>query len=246
MSLETPFTLPTSDGHLINGIVNQASSKKADKLLIMVHGLTGHFKEHIFVAAKDYFNAQGYDVVRFNLYDFPYSGKKFRRFAQTLLKDYISDLNIIIDHFIPSYKKVFYAGHSYGGLTLMLANPKATAMALWDPTFDPNSVQQDLRFIPELDSYKIDWGIEILVSKEFVEENKNFDIKRRQELAAASKAPFRVIEAEEGGYRNSKTYSDYAKVPADKITIPGADHAFTLGDTHRQLCEATENWFNKF
>ncbi len=126
--------MPLPDGHKIYGRLNSAG-EDTQKAVILCHGLTGHMYEHQYMLARSYFTERGYDVIRFNFYgDEPDS----RRITDCTVALHAEDLKEMLEHFAPLYESLYVAGHSYGGLAILMANaPQIAAASLWDGTFIP-------------------------------------------------------------------------------------------------------------
>lgn len=54
--MQSIITRITSDGYKVYGTLDQVPS--TDKLIIMVHGLSGSSEEHVFVNGAEFFNQQ--------------------------------------------------------------------------------------------------------------------------------------------------------------------------------------------
>ena len=88
-------------------------------IVIVVHGLTGHMEEtHIIAAAETALRA-GYAALRVEMYG---HGKTDGRFCNHDLYEWISELMYVIDHVrgFDFVSDIYLAGHSQGGLTVML------------------------------------------------------------------------------------------------------------------------------
>jgi len=130
---ETRWTITARDGATIHGRRN-ATREKTDSCVVMVHGLTGNMQEYQHKAGAVFFAVQGFDVFRFDLYG---EEDGARRLRDCTLPTHAADLQDVLAAKAAGYKKIFLIGHSYGGPTIMLAQPQqATAISLWDPSFD--------------------------------------------------------------------------------------------------------------
>ena len=129
MQAESWFSALSKDGKKVFGIFNAAASGKvADKIVVIAHGLTGSPQDAMHQSARKYFNERGYDVARIAFYNSDPDGRLLRDCTLQLHAD---DLNAVVDRFSGQYKKLFVAGHSYGGLSTLFANPDATAISFW-------------------------------------------------------------------------------------------------------------------
>lgn len=243
---ESRFALATPDGFTLYGIRNNAGDTPSDRLMIIAHGLGGYATEYLHQTAAHYFVAKGYDVVRFFFYT---CEKNARRLSQCMLKDHVADLNLVIAHFRPEYQNVFIAGHSYGGMTALMANPDVNAVSMWDSTLFPykDFWDRESRYDERLDCYILDYGYEVLVSKAMVEESSAFDFAFTKKLANAMTAPVQLLVADEGLRTKGQqsTFKEFPE-PSDFALIPGAGHCFTEGGAIFDLLDKTYYWFGRF
>lgn len=242
---EEAFVLPAADGAAIYGYLDQAASaQRSERLVVCSHGLTGSPNEYHFKQAQRYFNAAGYDVVRFFYYT---AEPGARRLKDTTLRIHANDLNAVCDHFRPGYRQLFVIGHSYGGLTMLLARPDAAAYAFWDSAFVPYpSLWRDgATFAPSLHAYLLHWSSDHVIGAAMMEEARAITDATARGLAASVKPPSLVAvagrptrEIPGGGLYDS------LGCRKSQIGIPGADHGFTAGETVFDLIEATHAWFD--
>ena len=124
---EWRWHIPTADGHQIYGCTNSLESVSPDRAIILVHGLTGNMNEYHHKTAAHFFIKHKYDVIRFNLYsDMP----KSRSLSACTLQTHAADLNTVLEQKAKTYRKIFLAGHSYGGPTIMIAQPRRAAVVI--------------------------------------------------------------------------------------------------------------------
>lgn len=239
---EEHFTLPTSDGKTIYGILTR-SPKPMNKVIILAHGLTGSMHEHIHIKAREFFANHGYDVVRFDFYG---AAKDARVLHETTLQDHAADINTVCDHFRPSYKKLFCAGHSYGGLSLLIANPEATAFSFWDSTFIPFDLHWKNRTKLEgTPYYKAEWGVAILIGEAMYEEARSLTRDTVHNYTHKIKAPSQVVLAGDN-IENEPREELYTTLICEKSLedIEGADHRFLTNNTLDTLLTKTLAWFD--
>jgi dienelactone hydrolase len=244
---ETRWTLKTADKHVIYGIKNSAKGKPKGAVFI-VHGLTGHMNEYQLKSAADYFAAQGFDAFRFNLYD---GEKGARRLVDCTIKTHADDLNTVLKKFAKAYKKTFAIGHSYGGTTVMMAQPKAlTAASLWDPTFNLKRNQEMFD-----DSYKkltggfysLDWGTTFLIGKAMHNHGFTLDEKACLAMAKNFNHPVQVIHAGDGFYIKDKlSYHSVGHPKNRHDVVKGTTHCFYEGNTTAELLKKTHAWFKQW
>jgi dienelactone hydrolase len=241
---EKEFALTTPDNKKIYGVLTQ-SPIDTRKLMILSHGLTGHMGEHMHMEAKRFFSNNGYDVVRFNYYG---PEDDARKLEETTLALHAQDLNHVCDHFRANYDKLFIAGHSYGGLTLVIANPQATALSFWDSSFTPfkGFVEREAKKLEGTPYYTIGWGKSVLISAAMYEEAREMDSKA-DALAKLIPTPSQVILAGDNS-ENPVRMALYEALtcPSQFEDIDRADHCFTHGDTLSLLFKHTLSWFEQF
>lgn len=239
--METNWTIPTSDGHKIYGVKNASSEKQAKQAIFIVHGLTGHINEYALKRAAEYFSPE-YDVYRFSLY---VGEEGARSLVDCTIQTHADDLNAVLDAFADSYEKVFLIGHSYGGATVMMANPeKITSVSLWDPSFNLNDIQQE--FIPIGDHYIYGSGVSSLLGKDMYEEAGRLDGDACVKLAQDFKHPVQVVHAANGWYiKRGDSYHSFNKNSRYDV-VEGTVHCFYEGNTCDDLLQKTESWFKQF
>ena len=145
-------------------------------------------------------------------------------------------------------KKVFVCGHSYGGLTMLFANPAADAISFWDSAFDPwtgfwRDTKIDLN-LPGL--YGLPWCSMQLVGAAMVAEAEQLDSAGAAAMAAALNAPSQIIVAGKSGHQNSRAIFDHHPGPKDFQEISEATHRFVDGLIAQLLFDVTARWFDAY
>ena len=242
LARERTYDIPADDGKKIFLIRNAAGDAPSPRAVILAHGLTGNPSEHLHMVARDVLNAQGYDVYRMAFY---WDGPDYRSLKDCTLALHAADLNRVVAHVRETHDKVFVCGHSYGGLTTLIANPDADAVSFWDASYKPwqEFVREAAKPVPELDCYALDWNCYYLISKAFVEEAESLDAKAPA-LAKAFRPPAQVVMAQANRDNASALYDDLA-CEKHKTEIE-ADHCFIQADTAFTLAQKTAAWFDKF
>ncbi len=247
---ETTWTLPTPDGKTIYGVTN-SSGAGATAAIFMVHGFTGNMYQYPFKRAADFLSAKGYDVYRFNLYD---GRKGGRNLIDCTLLTHAEDLNTIMAKFGPGYTQNFVIGHSYGGPTIMLANPQnITAASLWDPSYNITQMNKDLPdSITKIGGHLIlNVGISYVLSSSMEEHAGTLDEPACIKLAEAFNAPVQVVLAGDGYYvKQSHSYHSHGKpenlAKNRQDVVPGTTHCFHEADTCEVLLAKTHAFFQQF
>lgn len=134
----------------------------------------------------------------------------------------------------------------------MIAQPtQATALSLWDPTFDipERLINGKFSVIEEKDFYI--WNKnrrEVILGKDFIEERRSS--YNADECLALSKSlshvPIQVIAADDRGGENKKSYHSEGHDLNHRIIIENADHCFWRGNVFQQVLDHSLEWFEKF
>lgn len=224
----------------IYGVLDYKTKK--DKLIIFVHGLTGHKNEHQFYNAAKYFATKGFVVFRFDLY----SGEKGgRKLDDCTIDTHINDLNNVIKYFITKYQVIYLVGHSLGGPVILQANLKPiTKIVLWDPSVNLAKEDEDEQwyyFNKKINAYIANWGTSFLLNKKLVEEWNSFDY---QQWFKNCNIPLKVICAGQSTLKNTwkKIIKNFK--PINKLSIiKGASHTFDEAGVEEILFKETLVWF---
>ena len=244
--MEKALNFKTKDRHTIYGTLN-TPIKEADAVVVFVHGLTGHQNEHFYYNAARFFPKKGFATYRFDLY----SGEKGgRALSDCTVKTHASDLSIVLNQLKRKYKSIHIVGHSLGGPTIVLADISAVAsVVLWDPSdmlglADITEGQErTLKKNKISGRYIVDWGVEYILGNEMAQEFKTL---RPATLAGMINKPIKIIAAEKGNARASKTYLKYANEPKELVILKKAGHTFNEGDAEDQLLKETLSWVKKW
>jgi esterase/lipase len=242
--MEREIKIKTPDKKLIVGTLG-ISSKKSNKLVVFVHGFTGHSNEHQFFNGSKFLTSKGLDTFRFNLY--AGEGKKVRHFKDTSISLHGEDIDTVVKFFRKKYKKIFVVGHSYGGTSLLFTNSSLIeGYVFWDASYvTPKDATEDVKLNKHINRYIIDWGIEILAGEKFIEELKNFPDCGK--LIKNINKPVLFITA--GRLGNSKAgikYFRFANNPKKLINIKTADHNFNNWKDEEELLKSTYSWLRQF
>lgn len=167
--MEKQIQLKTKDSFTIYGHLN--SSKKTDKLIIFVHGLTGNQTEHHYNNAPRYFNDKGYDTFRFDLYS---PRENARQISEVSIKNHVDDLRQVVEYFQDSYSEINIISHSMGCYVVIKAGLEGiNKFIYWDPTKGMKSLEEKGAIYNEhLDKYLLYRGLVNILSKEMIEDWK--------------------------------------------------------------------------
>lgn len=247
---EETFALPLEDGHRLYGRIDYAA-KPTGKAVIFAHGLTGNMYEHQYMLARTFFTEHGYDVIRFNFYG---EEADSRRITDSSVAQHAKDLDRLLQHFSTQYDSLCVAGHSFGGLALLMSNsPHIAAASMWDGTFIPFA--EDERFSKcwsyneSLGEYAVNWApVTKVVGKKFYDETQTFTTERMKQWAKAFTRPVQVVAA--GAYEENlpyqkKLFKTLSSEKKEYTKISGASHGFNEGNTVFELIEGTYKFFEK-
>ncbi len=217
-------------------------------LFIIVHGLPGTMDEEFYYSAVLWFQKRGFSTFRFNLYG---CQKNARQLMDSTLKTHAADLDAVVDYFRKKgIKKIFIAGHSFGGLTILSShNQNFDAAAFWDPFYKISFTKKEYglpggKYIKAINGYLMRWGINIVIGKKMAEE---VDSLKWNFIAKDFEVPFRVIIAGQGLLKTARNYLNGAGVKSDLVIIKGATHYFNdQKGIQEKVFKASERWFKKF
>ncbi len=208
--------------------------------------------EHQYMLARVFFTERGYDVIRFNFYgDEPDA----RRIVDCTVALHAEDLKELLEHFAPLYESLYVAGHSYGGLAILMANaPQIAAASLWDGTFIPFAEDKSFSapwfYNKEIGEYMVAWlPIVRVVGTKFYEETQTFTTDRMMQWAKSFTLPAQVLAA--GGFPENMPYQEklfdsLASAEKEFTPIAEASHGFNEGTAVFELLENTHRWFERF
>ncbi len=240
---ETKFTLPTPDGKMIYAV---KSGNPDGPAVVMAHGYSGHAYEYPF---KNFAKLTESDfcTYRFNFYDGQEDG---RRAIDCTLQTHADDLQTVISAIKPTHDKIFLVGHSFGGPSIMLANPTGiSAVSLWDPSYNIAQSYEDFsaNYIEYSEFYVLTWGDSYLMGKPMYEMGKKFTAAYCEELSINAKFPVQVIHAGVGYFVDKgNSYDSFGHPQNRRDIIQDAGHCFFENDTATEAANLTTNWFKQW
>jgi pimeloyl-ACP methyl ester carboxylesterase len=237
--MSNPFTLTAADGCTIYGYLSKAE-KPDSKLVVISHGLTGSPDELLHVHAASALNKAGYDVVRFYFYC---RKDNARALKDCTLETHAADLSAVVAHFSGGYDGLYLAGHSYGGITMLVAAIPARAYCFWDSTYVPTWWRDA---VPFEDGVKPRWGGDWTIGHAMVDEAKLIDAAAVDRMAGAITAPAQVVLAgAETSLPKREKLFESIRSEKEMVVIDGADHVFSGGKAHELAAHAVR-WFGKY
>lgn len=240
---EKEIKIKTKDGKTIYGIL-RGSLKRP--IVVIVHGLSGNMNEAMHYNAARYFDVHGFSSFRFNLYAWE---KDARKLHECTLKTHGQDIDAVVNYLKRlGAKKLFAAGHSYGWLSIVHANPKNfIALSSWDGSRLPANHFKNL---PKLNKPKgriLDEGYLIIMGEKMAAYASESDTTK---LIKNFIQPIQFVTTPEppatGNLAEAKRLYKIMPNKKELLIVKGATHNFTEDGTQEQLYKATANWFKKF
>nr|MBI5455799.1 alpha/beta fold hydrolase [Candidatus Levybacteria bacterium] len=234
--MEEDIKIPLGQGKFAYGTLR---TKSISSLIIFVHGFTGHKNEHIFFNGARFFEKHNLASFRFDLYA---EAKDARKLNDSTLTLHAKDLDTVVDYFKKRYAKIFVAGHSFGGITVLLSQKQAFNKAiLWDPSPNPKEITGKARYLKEIDKYYLnEWGVATTIGKEMFEQNNSLNTHK---LFKNFHVPIKIIAAGNGILVDSgKKYFENANKPKSFAIVNNATHCFDEDGTEEKLFQETYDW----
>jgi dienelactone hydrolase len=244
--MEKSYSIQLDKTHKAYG---KFAGSKTKPLVIVVHGLPCTINEGIYERACEYFQQAGYSTYRFGLYDWH---KDARQLIDCTLAIHATDLDTVVAHFRrKGYKKIFVAGHSFGGPTILLSKKQDfDAAVLWDPSYDVSVIKKKYgapggKFVKALNGYFMRWGVSVVIGKKMAQE---IDQLQWDKLSERFHVPLKIIAAGRGVLMaGCKKYFDHALEPNSLEVLKGATHYFDDTPVMQQrLFTATHKWFENY
>lgn len=244
--MEKKIKIKVSEKNYVYGRLGGASHQP---LFIIVHGLPGSMDEDFYLNATRWFAKQGYATFRFNLYG---AEKNARQLMESTLKTHASDIDAIVRYFrMKKFKKIFIAGHSYGGPSILLSSEqKFDGAVLWDPSYKISFTKTEkgspaVKYIKEVRGYVMKWGVNFVIGKAMANEA---DMLKWDDLAKNFNIPLKIIAAGDSQLvRGAKHYFKTANNPKELTIIKNATHYFNdTEDMRENVYKISDEWFKKF
>lgn len=245
---EQVLNVTAPDGKKIFVYCNRADDTPSKKAIVIAHGLGGSPNGYMHLIARNYFNALGYDVYRMAFY---WDEPEFRILHECTLAIHGQDLNTVIEYVRNGHEKLYVCGHSYGGLTLVFANPHVDALSFWDPSYQPwdGFLSQSVKLSDDKKSYLLCWEYLITIGHGMIDEAKVFTRDAAQKMTSKISVPSQVVIARKSGLKqNHETQMLFDDLTCVKeiFTVGGAGHTFVEGQVVFELLEKTHLWFERF
>jgi hypothetical protein len=238
----------SKEGYKIEGRTDFAGKNASGKCFVIVHGYCGTMNEHLHEEAMHFFTSQGYDVVRFNLQS------QRHKLRDCTLQTHAHYLLSVLEQQCRQYNQIYLSGHSYGGPTIMIAQPQnIAAICLWDPSFNLPALWNQMEVEEHADFCVLNFGgNEVLAGSAMAKEGRNhYQTEECLGLSKSIGCPIKVISASEGEefevYKiDKKSWHSSGHHENCRIVIPNSDHNFTRGGSLSVMLNETYDWFEKF
>jgi len=245
---ESDLVINLPDGKKIHGIL-RGSLTDNSPVLVMMHGRPGSGNELLQYLGGHYLYDKGITTLRLSMYDF---GSEYRDLLDCTLDTHIADFDTVVHYLRDNgVDKVFAAGHSYGGLTILGSKSQLDGAILWDPSHglawqDPIFDSPDY---PEKTFENIVVGIggSGYISST---EQQAYDraLGDTTEWARNKGYPMKFILAGAGPLaKYAMKYYEVADQPKAVVNIKTAHHQFEDSDeVVEELFSETAEWVNRF
>ena len=243
--MEQRFRISAADKkHKLYGLLT-APDKKTDKVIIVVHGMTGWAHEGKSRQCVKYFVKRGWAGMRFSLYGFEDDAQTF---DELTIADHARDIEQVIKYARrKGFKQICIAGHSLGWPSILLADlSHITAIVSWDGTI-PEYVRDCSwgRFNRSVNGYVVDWGVRHVFGQRMKDEALNFPLA--EELVGSNEVPMCLIMAEDClNHPRAKAYCEHTAGPSKYIVIEGASHNFEEEGKEELLIRETFKWCKRW
>ncbi len=217
-------------------------------LFIVLHGMPGSMDEEFYRKATEFFWKRGFSTFRFNFYG---GERDSRQLMDCTLETHAHDLDVVVRHFRKKgTKRIFVAGHSFGGLvTLLSEEQRFDAAVLWDPSYKISFTRGNYgvpaaRYVRELNGYLTREGVNYIVGKAMVGTLDNLKWDR---LTENFNVPLKLVLAGNNVLKKARNYLKAVKGKKDVVIIPGATHYFNdRKGMQEKIFRISEAWFRKF
>lgn len=224
-------------------VYGQLSGSLKKPLVVLVHGLCGSMQEGLIHEAAQWFASHGYATFRFNLYGWQ---KDARQLVDCTLKIHACDIDAVVRFFRRrGVKKMYLAGHSYGGPTILQSKDQDfDAAVLWDPSYKMvlTKGKHAGKYVKSLNGYFMRWGVNVVIGKKLADEANKLEWKK---LTECFHAPLKIISAGNGELvEGARYYYKTANKPKSFDIIKEATHYFDDKEGMREeVYRISKKWF---
>lgn len=241
--MEKHITIPTPDGKVIYGILNER--KKSKTVLLIVHGRTGTALDPPGLMAARFFPRKNISTFRVSLY---FWKKGSRSLMKSTTHQHGKDIDTVVKYLRKKYARVFVAGHSWGGPSIWFSDMNSMdGVVLWDPSSDMRKANEGFHYDPRVKAYLVEHGWMEYIPKKMYDESQKYSTDKLARLLRSVKVPTKFIMAGKGMWVNDgKTIYDSLSSPKSFVVIPNAGHHFAEESSESRLFNETLSWIRKF
>lgn len=244
---EDDIRIDLLDGKKIHGFL-RGSLTDGSPVLVIMHGRVGSPNEEPYFLAARYLYEQGITTLRLAMYDF---GAEYRDLLDCTLDTHVADFEtVVIWLHDQGVEKVFAAGHSYGGITIIGSKAQLDGAVLWDPSHglawqDPEFDDPEFRPAEFGDIRLVTSGPGVLGSA--AQEEYDASLGDNTEWVKGKTYPMKFILASAGPLaKYAKKYYDAAEGPKALVEMADAHHQLLDSDSvMERLFEETASWVRK-
>jgi pimeloyl-ACP methyl ester carboxylesterase len=212
----------------------------SSRLIILIHGLGGHYNDQLFIQGSRHFSMHGFDCFRLDLYR---GNRSASRLSKTTIRTQATDFSAIVDYFHAAYTELHIVAHSLGCSTVLMSNKLsgATSLTLWEPARQPQDMLQDVCYNSKLHLFEIAGWPGSIVDEQVIEDLAT--IPPISILLQTINPPILIIGAGRAGYRVARDlYFRSAREPKMFWNIRYADHNFSEERAQNDLFAHTLMW----
>jgi uncharacterized protein len=253
MEKEIAYPVKNRDNNLLVGVLHEPK-KACDTIVIAAHGFTSNKERPGIKHACIGLARSGVAAYRF---DFSGNGDSEGRFEDATPRKLLNDLDAVIEHFAPKYKRIVLYGRSMGGwLSLLIAPTKkltglivVAAPVHWDQTFEQRFTKEQSEQLSSVGFTTIDhktpYGdYPLTLREQFVKEVKQL---HALENAKHITCPVLIIHGTADTSVAMKDSEDLALALKRKelYIIGGADHRTSNPQHLDDLVKKVVEWVHK-
>lgn len=237
--------IKTPDNKNVQGILASPTGEIALKpLIIFSHGLGVSMHNALQSNAATYFEDRGYNTYRFSYYHWDTG---YRKLHDSTQDTHVEDLEAIVSHFQDKeVSDIAVIGHSFGGITPFLSRKIGAAESGvraigWDPSHPQTTIFESVTpYADDPDFAFLEGATKTLISRDMITGFKGLDIGKE---VADFYPPSLIISAGAGILTqvHVSLHEDLGE-SSTHLTIPGADHNFSLTRVQDELFSQTAAW----
>lgn len=221
-----------------------SDEKKADKAVVLIHGVTGSPYFYVLQILSRYFASRGYDVYRPALH---WSESNNRNLSECTMSLHTQDIQAVVDVLRLRYNKFYVGGYSLAGALLRGLKHTANAYSFIDSDYSSwDDTWSRAKYNEKLDAYFIGRDMDVLVSKDMVEQSKHTTISEIESSFLQLNVPSQVVVAEFGQVGSGQKIFSMLRGQKDYKYVENAGHTFVENNSADRLAELIFQWFERF